>query len=468
VAQTWIRRLLAISIAAAGIAVTAPAAFADGPVTLSGVVRDGAGQPLAGVRVTLQPPGTSGFSVSSAPDGSYSLTVAPGSYRLNLSRTPTTPQTSLPFTFNLFGSAILDLTADRSQDITIPILKLTVNALDSAAVPVANATVQASAGSGLSIPVFPGYTITSGNVQSTAATNSNGQATLSWLPTTTSITPNSGTVTPPAGSNLAATGFTIPPTTTDTTITVRLAGHLDVTPPTLSLPSGITAEATSPSGAVVAFAATATDDHDTNPSVTCLPPSGSTFALGSTEVDCTARDASGNESSGGFVVVVRDTTAPMLALPSPIDVDAAGPSGAVVMYTALATDVVDPDPTVSGTPASGSTFAIGTTTVTLTATDAAHNSSTATFTVHVRGAVEQTTLLLALVDSYGLDKLGTSLDDKLTTVSTLIAAGNSRDAAEKLSAFVSQVSAQAGKALTTSEAAALTDAATRIQHVIGP
>jgi hypothetical protein len=158
---------------------------------------------------------------------------------------------------------------------------------------------------------------------------------------------------------------------------------------------------------------------------------------------------------------------PTLAPLSPINVDATGPGGAVVTYTAVATDIVDAHPTITGTPTSGSTFAIGTTTVTLTATDAAGNSSTATFTVHVRGAAEQTTLLLALVDSYGLDKLWMSLDDKLTTVSTLIAAGKSGEAAENLSAFVSQVNAQAGKALTTSQAAALTDAATRIQHVIG-
>lgn len=102
-----------------------------------------------------------------------------------------------------------------------------------------------------------------------------------------------------------------------------------------------------------------------------------------------------------------------------------------------------------------------------TATDAARNSSTAALTVHVRGAAEQTTLVLALVDSYGLGKLGTSLDDKLRAVSTLIAAGEPGEAAENLSAFVAQVNAQAGKALRTSQAAALTDAATRIQHVLG-
>jgi len=460
---------LAIAIVVGGIAVAAPAALADGPVTMSGVVRDGGGQPLAGIRVTLQQasPATTQVSATSAADGSYSLTVAPGSYRLNLGRGATPPQLAPPFTFSLFGNTNFDLTADRSQDITLPIINLTVNAVDSAAAPVANAAVQAIATAGVNVTVFPGYTLTQGNITSTATTNSNGQATLGWLPTTTSPVTNTGTITPPAGSNLAPTSFTIPPITTDTTINGTLAGHQDATPPTLSLPSAITAEATGPSGATVTYTATATDDHDTSPSVTCLPASGSTFALGSTEVDCTARDASGNQSTGSFVVTVRDTTAPTLVPPSPITVDATGPSGAVVTYTAVATDLVDPHPAVTGTPASGSTFAIGTTTIALNATDATGNSSTATFTVHVRGAAEQTTLLLALVDSYGLDKLGTSLDDKLTTASTQIAAGKSGEAAENLSAFVSQVNAQAGKALTTSQATALTDAATRIQHVIG-
>src|SRR5262249_52522737 len=129
------------------------------PVTMSGVVRDGAGQPLAGVRVTLQQPfpATNQSGAPSAADGSYSLPVAPGSYRLNLSPNPIPPPLSPPFTFNLFGSTILDLTADRSQDITIPIINLTVNAVDSAAVPVANATVQANASNGVTFPVFPGY-----------------------------------------------------------------------------------------------------------------------------------------------------------------------------------------------------------------------------------------------------------------------------------------------------------------------
>ena len=463
-AQKLIWRLLAIAIAAVGMVVTAPAAFADGPVTMSGVVRDGGGQPLAGIRVTLQQPfpSTTSVSTTSAADGGYALTVAPGNYQLNLA-SPPGPTTDF---FNLFGPPTLTLSADRNQDLSLPFLTVTVNAVDSDGIPVANASVRAN-GNGLNVPVFAGYTITSGSLTSSASTDSNGHANLRWLPTTTSLIPSSGTVTPPAGSPLAPTPFTIPPTTTDSTITVTLAGHLDTSPPTLSVRPAIVAEATGPSGAVVSFTVTATDDHDPNPSLNCLPASGSTFPLGSTDVGCTARDASGNAATARFTVTVRDTTAPTLTPPSPITVDATSPAGAVVTYTAGAVDAVDPHPAITGTPPSGSTFAIGTTTVILTATDAAGNTSSATFTVHVRGAAEQTKMLVALVDSYGLDKLGTSLHDKLTSVSTLLAAGNMSDAADTLSAFDAQVNAQSDKALTTPQAAALVDAARRIQHVIG-
>ena len=43
-------------------------------------------------------------------------------------------------------------------------------------------------------------------------------------------------------------------------------------------------------------------------SVVCAPPSGSTFALGSTTVTCTARDAAGNASAKTFTVTVGYST----------------------------------------------------------------------------------------------------------------------------------------------------------------
>ncbi len=47
-----------------------------------------------------------------------------------------------------------------------------------------------------------------------------------------------------------------------------------------------------------------TDSQDPSPTVSCTPPSGSMFPIGSTTVTCTATDANGNTSTGTFDVVV--------------------------------------------------------------------------------------------------------------------------------------------------------------------
>jgi HYR domain len=152
----------------------------------------------------------------------------------------------------------------------------------------------------------------------------------------------------------------------------------DTTPPVLTVPGDITAEATSSSGAAVTFSASATDDTDPSPTVLCSPASGSTFHLGDTTVSCTASDASTNTSQATFKVTVHDTTAPSLSLPSDISVSATSSAGAVVTYAASATDLVSGSVAVSCSPASGSTFAIGSTTVNCNASDSATPSNTAT------------------------------------------------------------------------------------------
>jgi hypothetical protein len=83
--------------------------------------------------------------------------------------------------------------------------------------------------------------------------------------------------------------------------------------PVLTLPSGLTAEATSPSGANVTFtgiSATDQEDGDLTASVSCSPSSGSLFAIGTTQVDCSVADSGGLSDSGSFDVTVQDTTAP--------------------------------------------------------------------------------------------------------------------------------------------------------------
>lgn len=189
-------------------------------------------------------------------------------------------------------------------------------------------------------------------------------------PTVTTVTFSASDLATP--NNTAGASFTV---------TVQ-----DTTDPVLSGVSGnITVEATSPSGAVVTYpAAGASDIADAAPTIAYSHPSGSTFPIGTTIVTVTATDASNNVSSAQFTVTVNDTTGPTIGAVSNITVTAPDLTGATVTFSLpSATDAGDPAPTVAASPASGSFFPIGVTTVTVTATDAFANASTTSFTVTV-------------------------------------------------------------------------------------
>ena len=160
----------------------------------------------------------------------------------------------------------------------------------------------------------------------------------------------------------------------------------DRSAPTLTVPATITREATGPSGAVVTFTPTATDLIDPAPTILCSPSSGATFSIATTPVSCTAKDASNNTSAPKtFNVTVVDTTAPVIPPHANITAEATGPSGATVTYPAVtATDTVDGTISANCAPASGSTFNLGSNTVTCNATDANRNPARArTFTITV-------------------------------------------------------------------------------------
>lgn len=116
--------------------------------------------------------------------------------------------------------------------------------------------------------------------------------------------------------------------------------------------------------AVVSFTVTATDAIDADVDITCNPPSGSTFRPGSTTVLCYAVDDHANYAFGAFTVTINNG-GPVLTVPDDMTVEATSPAGAVVTYTATATE----GGVVTCSPASGSTFAFGDTTVNCTATN---------------------------------------------------------------------------------------------------
>jgi hypothetical protein len=172
----------------------------------------------------------------------------------------------------------------------------------------------------------------------------------------------------------------------------------DTTPPVITVPATITVIAPTSAGAVVTFSVSATDDQTANPTLNCVPASGSTFPIGTTVVTCTATDTAGNSAAASFnVVVTADTTAPVLHVPAPITVTATSAAGAPVTYVVTATDNATAHPTVSCSPPSGATFPIGATAVGCSAIDGAGNSTTASFTVTVRGASTACLALDALI-----------------------------------------------------------------------
>jgi hypothetical protein len=75
--------------------------------------------------------------------------------------------------------------------------------------------------------------------------------------------------------------------------------------------------------------------------------------------------------------------------------------------------------------------------------------------------------LIALVESYGLGKLGTSLTDKLVKVQRMLESGKRKQAIHALDTFISHVNAQKRKALTREQAKELTNRAQDIKSAIG-
>ncbi len=116
--------------------------------------------------------------------------------------------------------------------------------------------------------------------------------------------------------------------------------------------------------------------------VACTPASGSSFPLGTTTVTCTASNA-GGQSSCNFAVTVND--APALTCPANITTSATSANGAVVNFTVPTGS--GRGTTVTCDRASGSTFPVGVTTVTCTATNSCGTKS-CSFTVSVEQTIK--------------------------------------------------------------------------------
>ncbi len=187
--------------------------------------------------------------------------------------------------------------------------------------------------------------------------------------------PNSGSTFPIGTTTVTATATDSSGNSNACSFTVTVTAAS----PTLNCPTNIVAECT---GGLTPVNFTVTASDASGPvAVTSIPPSGSGFPLGTTNVVATAANSAGTNSCT-FTVTVVDTTPPQVTCPSNIVTAATGPGGAVVTYTASASDSCG-IANFNSSPSSGSTFPIGTTTVISTATDSTGNSNSCSFTITV-------------------------------------------------------------------------------------
>ena len=264
---------------------------------------------------------------------------------------------------NLGTNAVLLTVTDASGNVSTTTATVTVvdDLLPTISAP-ATVSVSTDAGQCTASGVALGTAVAADNCSATVTNNapatfSKGSTTVTWT-----ATDASGNVT-----------------TATQTVTVT-----DTEKPTIAAPAAVSAStnASQCSATGVALGNATAGDNCTGVVVSNNAPA--IFAKGITTVTWTATDAAGNVATATQLVTVNDTEKPMLTVPANIAVNApATLCGAVVSFAPTATDNCA-GATVVASPASGSTFAVGTSTVTVTATDASGNVSTGSFTVIVK------------------------------------------------------------------------------------
>ena len=164
-------------------------------------------------------------------------------------------------------------------------------------------------------------------------------------------------------------------------------------PPTATAGPSQTVEATGPAGALVSLSGSGSDP-DNDPLTFKWSENGTilgtgaqiavTLPIGVHSITLTADDGQGGTGTSTVLITVQDTTRPALTLSASQVLEATSPAGSLAIFNATATDTVDGARPVLCSPPSGSTFPLGVTTVSCTASDLHGNTSSGQFTITVR------------------------------------------------------------------------------------
>jgi HYR domain-containing protein len=253
----------------------------------------------------------------------------------------------------------------------------------------------------------------------------------------------------------------------NSSVTIPLKPSFVEPPPTITCPAPITVDnAPGQCTAVVNFAPKA-EGMCLDVTTSSLPPSGSTFDVGTTNVESTATSASiPGSNSCTFTVTVKDAEGPQITCPAPMVVDATSPQGVTTTFSPVASD--NCSVSVTSAPASGSVFPIGTTTVNSEAQDPAGHQASCSFTVHVKGAAEQLTDLATIVSNLAINQGNVnSLLSKLSQALASVSGQSTGSACNTLAAFINEVNVKRGTQIGASDADLLIAKATQIRAVLG-
>lgn len=149
----------------------------------------------------------------------------------------------------------------------------------------------------------------------------------------------------------------------------------------LRVPDRVVEAAQNEEGATVAFEAIAYGSADPDPVVTCNPPSESFFFLGETKVECMAEDDFGQRADAAFVVEVVEKLGLRMA---DVSAEASSTSGTEVTWEPAAEEW---SAEISCSPAPGSLFALGSTSVECESTDERGRRAAGVFQVNVRDSI---------------------------------------------------------------------------------
>ena len=245
-----------------------------------------------------------------------------------------------------------------------------------------------------------------------------------------------------------------------------LVSTKDEVVPSITAPSNVS-KGNDPglASAVVAVGSPVASDNCSDVTVTSVRSDAAAidapYPVGLTTITWTATDAAGNKASATQTVEVLDIEAPVFgpSAQSVLTVNATSPSGAVVNYSVNVTDNVKVT-SLSCEPASGSVFSAGSHDVSCTASDAAGNSSSMSFSVLVIGAREQIEMLIHDVADLPLKNGAAN-----PLINQLRAALNENgNECKKVSDFIDMVSK---KVTNASDAATLIQAARDIMGALG-